>query len=127
MSQLLRYYEEEGNGYVEIPDEYWKCPRCNTGHEGGCGLVDEDDREQPSEGVYFLDSELHCNRCDSWWDANDLYSAAVRKSPAPLIPKPQHIWVVAGREGIKKAFFDKTTAEKYAKNLGEVACKVDVE
>ena len=77
----LRKFTQDGQSYVEIPDEFWKCPKCGVGYNDGDGLVDDDDvRENTEEGIYFSDTELVCYTCNGNFDAKQVYAKAIKKA-----------------------------------------------
>jgi len=105
----LRKFTRDGQNYVEIPDEFWKCPKCGIGYNDGDGLVndddrafDEDDEEQATNGnIYFSDSELACYTCNGNFDAGQVYRQAMKK--ADLVQCP----CCLGHGTVKKAKAEK--------------------
>lgn len=73
--ELRRFYDDDDELVVEIPDDCWRCPRCGIGYEKGLGLIH--DHEHPKEGRYFAAEEVYCCKCNNYCCAEEVYAEAV--------------------------------------------------
>lgn len=104
----LRRFKQDGEWVVEIPEQFFKCPRCGAGYERNSkdqmhGLYSDDDRECLPGDLFYDDELIRCSgvikleedgcedekKCDWEGGAGQIYRAAVKKTPAAeVVPCP---------------------------------------